>query len=1105
MRWFGYPEIQRHLAVVDDLAEAANCDLIELQKQEITTANLVIEAGQEYQVFIKVLSNNTRRDAAILTFSVDSTLAPEEAMKYFPRFTPAVGKPFAFIPNQSEDQNEGLTLVRFTAPPGIHSVTIGARRWASGGVVSIGKCLAMPTREDGPASLTTRYDLPKGRFCELVIDTSQATKLTKVEEFTVTARFQDARQRLLEGGEQIFRLPAYPGALRAEAALAIPFEMPAGAAELSVGISASNESLRRLVQITPKALHQPAEFTVFISEWKQKLEGRAAAVRACAAGTAPEVEGEVDGWLCSERAAVLQRAAKLFGPKIDAGAATVDLRTSLPVVAGTILEIRFVPVLVPELVTLSSVMLRVSFFDMEGKELPHAGHELSWSQWSRFQYPLSFEAEAFDEQLHYAAPHYVIVPPRAISLTVEVNGAVDCKNSKPQVQNVTVDDTEIPQLVQRAISYLEERSQFLTRLVRCLPNASATPVASGVAGERESGVEHLRLLRSFILSPPNRQVLGAAKTITSFEIPGLPRLLPLANLDGGTHAGSRSNLRIGVIGSRDFIYYLSVWHEVTPITFDLMQAARTLLPFDIFVLEQSDRLSGGWPQSFFGFVDGTIPQPTLQFVRALRERGILLVLIADPSRVFLRLIEHWACEVDWVVVSGPGAEDEQFVTALGDRPNLMRFPLLVETRLHRPVIEVRRPGFSVIYSELSDLFDFRQNIEYLERIAEGGLIIADRHWRLVIERVKQNLDKPAWSDRIFGSASTEQWAFLCRHSAAVVFFEESLQPRYKAAQVIAEAIANGAVAVYVGDARSLGDLAESVIAIHSPYELSLVLRQLRFDWHREQVWLRAFRRVHREFRFERLAAWLQHCVSGAVAAEPALPKVTMVTISKRPHLLDDCISRYRHQTYSDVEVIVVLNTDIDDVELGQVGGGDSGIRIYNVPKEFNIGYCLNMAISVANGKIWMKCDDDDFYGPHYVEDMVNAFHFSGADIVGKPQSYTYFRDEDAIYVRTVGRERERSVLRVRNNEFLTGASLSAKTEAAVRDELWFSSTIRMANDSEWVRTASNKGLSVFFSDRSNFVVVRSADVGDHTWSLSNETLRSWSWRVIAGPRYDLVC
>lgn len=1088
------------LTIGDRLEAARDCDMVELDRNEVTTENISVEAGRQYNIFLKVVSTSTRRDAAMLTFLIDVALTPDEAVKHFPRFTTAVGRPFVFIPNQSEEQNGGLTSVQFTVPPGARVLTIGARRWARDGNVQIGKCLVME-REGAKAVRATDRRLPGSRFCELVIDAGNASHLTTVAVFTTTLTFRDAQHRLLAEGGQVFSCAAYPGTPQAAAALPLPFEVPTGAVTIGISIASDDEQLPGLVQITPQALAQPVEAAGFVSSLKDRLDQRAAAIRTFTGKAAASSKDAVDDWLCSEKAGALQRAANLFGPDRNAETSS-SVSTSFPVVSGTIVEIRLVPVLVPHLPEPRTVTFKSSFHDADGRELPHAGHQLSWSNWTRRQYPLAFETDAFDQQAHFAVPHYIVVPPYAVSLNVEAHGAAGNDPVPIQVQTVTVFDSEVASFLERCMAYIGQRAQFLARLACCLPATLEAAILSAMADEHKDCGNHLELLKGFLLSRPDMRVWQKAIATTSFDIPGLPRLLPEPALDEDAPAAKTSQLHVGVIGSRDFIYYLSVWHQVTPLTADVVSTAAEVLSFDLVVLQQSDRLAGDWPQSFFGFVDGSIPASTLETIRVMRRRGIPIVLVADPSPVFLRLLESWAAEVDWLAISGPGAEDEEVAARLGKRSNFVRFPLLVETRLHRPVVEERRPAFSILYSSISDLFDFRDNIEYLERIADAGLVIADRYWRLVIERTRSNLQAPALAERVFGSASTEQWAVLCRHAAVALFFEASLLPCYKTAQAIAEAIANGAVVVYVGDPLQLGEMADSVIAAHTPYQLSLVLRELRFDWYRQQVWLRAFRHLHRHCRFERFAHWLDRPALAEAPLEPTFPKATMITISKRPHLRDYCIEKFRCQTHPDVELVLILNTDVDEMALLD-NTNDPRIRIYHVPKEFNIGYCLNMAIAGANGAIWLKCDDDDFYGPHYVEDMLNAFHFSGAAVVGKPQWYVYFEDEDAIYFRMVATDRERSVLRP--GEFLTGATLAAQAAATGRDNLWFSSTIRMANDSEWVRAAQEKGMAIFFSDRSNFVVFRSADLGNHTWSMSNDALRRQSGRLVTGSRYDLIC
>ena len=162
---------------------ARDCDLVKLARHEFVAAKVAVEGGGQYQIFLKVVSSSARRDAAMLTFSVDVPLNAEEAVKYFPRFTTAVGKPFTFVPNQSEEQNEGLTLVQFTAPPGARFLTIGARRWATDGDVEIGKCLVLEPQDGGTVSALD-CTLPAGRFCELVIDAGKAAHLSTVAVFT---------------------------------------------------------------------------------------------------------------------------------------------------------------------------------------------------------------------------------------------------------------------------------------------------------------------------------------------------------------------------------------------------------------------------------------------------------------------------------------------------------------------------------------------------------------------------------------------------------------------------------------------------------------------------------------------------------------------------------------------------------------------------------------------------------------------------------------------------------------------------------------------------------------------------------------------------------
>src|SRR5688500_6131137 len=101
------------------------------------------------------------------------------------------------------------------------------------------------------------------------------------------------------------------------------------------------------------------------------------------------------------------------------------------------------------------------------------------------------------------------------------------------------------------------------------------------------------------------------------------------------------------------------------------------------------------------------------------------------------------------------------------------------------------------------------------------------------------------------------------------------------------------------------------------------------------------------------------------------PQVTMVlTTRDRPGFLPVALGCYRHQSYPNGELVVVDDGDhtpADSALIEEAGG-----RLIRLPPCTALGTKLNYGIQEARGVLIQKMDDDDWYGSHFLEKMVEA-------------------------------------------------------------------------------------------------------------------------------------
>jgi hypothetical protein len=65
------------------------------------------------------------------------------------------------------------------------------------------------------------------------------------------------------------------------------------------------------------------------------------------------------------------------------------------------------------------------------------------------------------------------------------------------------------------------------------------------------------------------------------------------------------------------------------------------------------------------------------------------------------------------------------------------------------------------------------------------------------------------------------------------------------------------------------------------------------------------------------------------------------------------------------------------------------LRTAELPSDRTLGDGLRLATVMASGELVLKMDDDDWYGPHLISDLVVALEVSGAELVGSAMDFVY--------------------------------------------------------------------------------------------------------------------
>lgn len=244
----------------------------------------------------------------------------------------------------------------------------------------------------------------------------------------------------------------------------------------------------------------------------------------------------------------------------------------------------------------------------------------------------------------------------------------------------------------------------------------------------------------------------------------------------------------------------------------------------------------------------------------------------------------------------------------------------------------------------------------------------------------------------------------------------------------------------------------------------------------EQMVLRGQRRVFSEHTYERRLRTILETLCLAVAATPR--RVSVVSVTRRPALLDDVIANYRRQAYPDKELIVILNSDsFSMAEVQRKLAAIPNARVFQRPQACTLGQCLNYAIDRAEFEYVAKLDDDGFYGEHYLTDAINAFLYCGAEIAGKRSHYAYLRSRRCLALRFPECEHQQV-------QSVPGATMVMRR--GLFEELRFPEDVEHDVDTRFQRACTDRGFGIYSIDRYNFVANRAESTPGQTSQIPDD-------------------
>jgi hypothetical protein len=228
-------------------------------------------------------------------------------------------------------------------------------------------------------------------------------------------------------------------------------------------------------------------------------------------------------------------------------------------------------------------------------------------------------------------------------------------------------------------------------------------------------------------------------------------------------------------------------------------------------------------------------------------------------------------------------------------------------------------------------------------------------------------------------------------------------------------------------------------------------------------------------------AWRSALASRAGVRHVGLPAVSALLSTKRPEMLDFALRQVARQRGAEVELVLAAHGFEPDRDAVRRALGDRPHQVLTFDGSEFFGDVLTAAARAASSEVLLKVDDDDWYAPDAVHDLLMARRFSGADVVGMPSEFVYLHANGQREALTVRRRHPTEIFA----RFVAGGTLLL--DRGLLHSLGDFRRVRRYVDAQLLAGVEAAGGRIYRTHGLGYVLRRTG--AGHTWQRDDEEFR----------------